>query len=124
MINCGAESEAAMNKAELKAKLLAEAEAAIEKVLGNKGAQETLTLREIVALAHESGQRMEGAVLEALTQEQAKGPGEEVVCERCGKRMQHKGKRQRDIVTSAGETRIEREYYYCAHCKVGRFPPG
>ena len=113
-----------MNKEQLKWKLLAEAEAAIENILANKGLDEQMTLREIVALAHESGQKMEGAVLEVLTKEQTKGPVEEVVCEQCGRRMHHKGKRKREVVTSAGETRIEREYYYCAHCKVGRFPPG
>jgi hypothetical protein len=113
-----------MNKEELKAKLLAQAEAAIESVLANKGLDQKMTLREIVALAHESGQRMEGAVLEGLTQEQAEAPGEAVVCEQCGRRMHPKGKRVRDAVTSAGETRIERGYYSCAHCKAGRFPPG
>jgi len=113
-----------MNKEELKAKLLAEAEASIERMLGRKGYDEQMTLREIVALAHESGRQIEEAVLEALSQEQAEGRQSVMLCEQCGRRMQRKGKRGRAVVTSAGETRLERDYYYCAHCKVGRFPPG
>ena len=81
-------------------------------------------MREIVELALESGQEVEGVVLKGLSNEQSEGPTGEVLCEQCGRRMHHKGKRWRDVVTSAGETRIERDYYYCADCKAGRFPPG
>ena len=113
-----------MNREDLKAKLLGEAEAAIEKMLTSKGYDEQMTLREIVALAHDSGRHMEAAVVEALSKEQTKERRAEVVCEACGRRMHYKGKRLRDVVTSAGETRIERDYYYCGPCKVGRFPSG
>ena len=124
MINCDAKSGAEMNKEELKAKLLSEAEAVIEAMLGKKGPREQMTMREIVALALESGQQVEAAVVGVLSQESAARPQEEIVCEQCGRRMHDKGKRLRDIVTSAGEARLERDYYYCGQCKVGRFPPG
>ena len=113
-----------MSKEKLKAKLLAEAEVAIEAMLAKQGAAEQMTMREIVGLAVESGQQIEAAVVKALSHEQAEGPKQVMVCEKCGKRLHHKGKRVRDVVTSAGEIRLERDYYYCASCKVGRFPPG
>ncbi len=60
-------------------------------------------MREIVALALESGQQMEAAVVEVLSHEQAGEPREGMTCVRFGRRMDYKGKRLRDIVTSAGE---------------------
>jgi len=113
-----------MSTAALRARLLAEAEATIDGLLAKAGSVEQMTLEEMVELALESGQQVEAAVVAALSQEQADGRGQTMVCEQCGSRMHYKGKRLRAVVTSAGETRLERDYYYCARCKVGRFPPG
>ena len=111
-----------MQREELRAKRLAKAEAAIDEVLAKQGATDPMSLRDIERLALDSGQRMEEAMVEVLTHEYE--PKLDMVCEGCGRRMHYKGNRLRDVVTAAGETRFERAYYYCAHCKVGRFPPG
>lgn len=112
-----------MNTEDLRSKLVAQAEAVIEGILAKKKPVEQMTLRDIVALAQESGQQLEEAVLKTLSNEQADETSPAVGCAKCGAPMHYKGKRRRDVVTAAGEQRLEREYYYCARCKVGRFPP-
>ncbi|MEP7358426.1 MAG: hypothetical protein ABI847_14360 [Anaerolineales bacterium] len=48
-----------------------------------------------------------------------------VKCPECERPMQQKKKRQRRTVESrAGAVAVNRAYYYCAHCKLGLFPPG
>lgn len=112
-----------MSTEELKAKLLAEAETVIDGMLSKQQSVAQMNLREIVALAQESGRQVATAVVSALSQA---GSNEKQVvsCEQCGQVMACKGKRSRDIVTSAGALRLERDYYYCACCKAGYFPPG
>jgi len=116
------ESETGMNQEEVRTKLLAEATAAIDRML-EKAAGKRLKMREIVALALESGQQIETAIGGTLGQGSEAPEPTAPLCEQCGGVMHHKGRRRRDIVTEAGETRLERTYYYCAACKVGRFPP-
>ena len=111
-----------MKREELRAKLLAKAEAAIDEVLAKQGPTEQMTLGDMERVALDSGQRIEEAIVEVLTQ--AHEPKLALVCEVCGRRMHYKGRRMRDMVIAAGEIRFERAYYYCARCKVGRFPPG
>jgi hypothetical protein len=123
MINCHAESEAVMSTEELKAKLMGQAEAIIDGILAKKKPTEQMTLEDIVALALESGQQVEAVVLKALSNGQADEGSGPLVCAECGGRLHYKGKRGRDVVTAAGELRLERAYYYCTKCKVGRFPP-
>jgi len=65
------------------------------------------------------------ALLEELLQgEEQRAPVEAPRCETCGKPMEGKGKQPQVIETRVGTLRLEREYYYCAHCKAGIFPPG
>ena len=49
---------------------------------------------------------------------------EGVNCPECGGAMSYKGKPSRDVIHKEGEEELARSYYYCAHCKVGIFPPG
>ena len=116
-----------MTPEELKAKLLAEAEAAIDKMLAKRSPANKITMREISQLAIESGQQVQAAVLQSLAKasesESTLQRQEEPVCQRCGRRMGYKGKRTRQVVADGGETQVERDYYYCSRCKVGVFPP-
>lgn len=114
-----------MNQDELKARMMAEAEAAIDKILANKPAGEDITLSEIERLAVRGGKDFRAAVLEGLVEEgQAAPPSEAVSCPQCGANMHYKGKRTKTLVTEAGEVSVERDYYYCAGCRQGVFPPG
>ena len=86
-----------MNKAEIRAKVLAEAEAAIDGILGKSGPVEDMTMGDIVRLALASGQQVEAAVVEALSQAAAGETKAGLVCEECGRAMHYKGRRLRDV---------------------------
>ena len=49
--------------------------------------------------------------------------GEAVKCQQCGKRMERKGAKGRQISSLVGELEYKREYYYCRACGEGFFPP-
>lgn len=112
-----------MTPEELKAQLLAEAEAAIDKLLAKRRPANKITLREISQLAIESGQDMQRAVLHTLVQVSQSVEQAPMTCPSCGRVMSAKGKRRRQVVSESGETPVERDYYYCRQCKVGHFPP-
>ena len=49
----------------------------------------------------------------------------EVVCPKCGEKMEGKGKKKRSLQTRGGqEVELEREYGVCPKCGQGIFPPG
>lgn len=114
-----------MSQDDLKTRLMIKAEATIDKILAEKSAGEDITLREIEELALSGGKDFREAVLSQLVEE---GQASEVKkmenCPECGTSMHYKGKRTKPLVTEAGEVRMERDYYYCAACKRGVFPPG
>ena len=113
------------SNAELKARLLAQAEAAIDELLAKKTAPATASLADIEQVVRQAGETIQDAMTTALLQ----ASGEELAaqwptCPTCGKRLLAKGKRPRRVVTEAGEAVILRDYYYCRHCRTGIFPPG
>jgi hypothetical protein len=110
---------------ELKAHLMAQAEAMIDKMLARKPKVEDITLSDIEQLAIGGGQEFREAVLKSLAGESSQSErGEAERCPECGQAMHYKGKRGKDVVTEAGEIHVERDYYYCHHCRRGVFPPG
>ena len=114
-----------ISKEELKIKMMAKAEAAIERVLTEKKAPEEITLTEIEQLALQAGAEVQQEVTNALVEEskdQIKIP--EPICPECGEPMRYKDHKTKWIVTESGEVEIERAYYYCKACKRGLFPPG
>jgi NADH pyrophosphatase NudC (nudix superfamily) len=114
-----------MTPEELKAHLMAEAEKGIEVLLGRKPKVEDITLSDIEQLAVQGGMNFREAVLASLVEESVgESQREERGCPQCGQTMQYKGQRMKDVVTEAGEVRVERAYYYCEHCRRGVFPPG
>jgi len=54
------------------------------------------------------------------TEREVPGPS----CSECGAEMHYKGQKKRRVVSSIGETPMERGYYYCSKCKRSIFPPG
>lgn len=108
-----------------KAVLMAKAEVLIEEILRWEEETEAPNLgqmeREILKLRKAFGEELLKDV--ASNQEQVHPvPGPK--CERCGREMSYKGQKGKDVVSLAGEARIERGYYYCPVCKSGLFPPG
>ena len=110
------------NKEELKARLMAEAEAAIDKLLSGASEKEELHLSDIERLSRAAGQRMMERFTVGLVEVEAEKE-ESRDCPECGQRMRYKGRKKRDLVAETGEVQIERAYYYCPNCGKGFFPP-
>lgn len=114
-----------MTPEELKAYLMAQAEAMIDDVLAQKPKAEAITLSEIEQLAMRGGRDFREAVLKSLVEESIQHETRAAVrCSECGQVMHYKGKRGKAVVTEAGEIQVERDYYYCPACQHGLFPPG
>ena len=115
----------ARSREELKAKLMAKAEVVIDELLARRKDPREASLSDIEQAVLVAGQRLEQALTEELVRESA-GQEEEAwpTCPGCGGRMKAKGKRRKRLVTERGEVELEREYYYCAACRRGIFPPG
>ena len=111
-------------KAELKARLMAEAEAAIDQLLATRTAAAEASLADIEREARTAGQHMAQAVTSALVAESAGELPAWPNCPQCGRKMKNKGRHRRRVVTETGEVELKRAYYYCATCQRGFFPPG
>ena len=109
------------NRDDLKAKLLAQAEVAIDKMLSDERLNDHMTLSDIEAVVGVSEADFRQRALEeiiAMQQESAK------TCPLCGSQLRNKGTRKKRVVTLRGESEIDRTYYHCETCKRGYFPPG
>ncbi len=68
---------------------------------------------------------MSESMLETVIEEQANQrpvPGPK--CPKCGREMQYKGDKPRQVTSRVGELQLGRGYYYCSPCKESIFPPG
>ena len=113
------------SREDLKAQVLAQAEAAIDEMLAQKKAPAVASLADIEQVARHAGEKIEEAITTALLQES----GAELAATwptwpTCGRRLLAKGKRRRRVVTETGEVEVVRASYYCRHCQKGIFPPG
>ncbi len=106
-----------MSDEELRARLLAEAEKAINKVLAERPAANKITLRDIEHLAVQAGTEFSAEVQQVLGKEGSEGQhsGPEM-CPECGSRMQRRGQVRRRVVTEAGSSQLERVYCVCPSC--------
>jgi NADH pyrophosphatase NudC (nudix superfamily) len=109
---------------DLKARLMAEAEAAMDKLLATRQAPTEASLADIEQVARAVGQQLAQAVTAELVSASAAELPAWPNCPECGRKMKHKGKRRRRVVTETGEVELERVYYHCAACGRGIFPPG
>ena len=108
---------------EMKAKLMAEVEAMLDEALA-KG-EGPLTIDEIEELTLTARDQVAQSLLGSLVEQQVEQDIASLPeCPECGKRMHTKGKKGRYLRTRAGEKRFERDYFYCAACQQGHFPPG
>jgi len=110
---------------QLEAELMVEAQALIAELIAwerQTGAPKLSQLEaKVLAVRQELGQHL----LQALIEDQeARQPAAPPPCPTCGAEMRYKGQKGTDIETRVGSIRVERGYYYCAHCASGLFPPG
>lgn len=111
-----------LNKAELKAKLLAAYEAQLDKQLTDLN--EELSLDEIEDLALDLRHQVSEDITQALVDHQGKQAHPDEYCPQCGGRMRNKGRKRRRVITQSGDVEVERTYYDCETCQAGHFPPG
>ena len=109
---------------QIKAAMMAEAEAAIDELVAwerQAGAPDLTSLEDqVLAVRQRLGQRL----LEVLIEDQdARQPAEAPKCATCGAALRYKGQKGTAIESRVGGIRVERGYYYCAHCESGLFPP-
>ena len=114
-----------MNDEELRARLLNEAEKAIDKVLADRPAADKITLRDIERLAVRAGTELSAGVQQALGAEGSQGHSSPTQkCEKCGALMQRRGQHSRQVITEAGSSYLERVYFVCPSCGHSFFPLG
>jgi YgiT-type zinc finger domain-containing protein len=111
----------ATKRDELKAALMARAEAAIEHMLKDERLHERMTRSEIEAVVGPPEAAFRQAALEEIIGLQKSSAK---TCPLCGGGLENKGKRPKQVVSLRGETTVERTYYHCQDCGQGYFPPG
>jgi len=70
-------------------------------------------------------QAMSESMLETVIEDQeSQQPVPGPKCPKCGKEMQYKGGKRRQVTSRVGAGQLERGHYYCSHCQESLFPPG
>ena len=108
------------NREKLEQELLEQAQKAIQKLLDELPEASEITLSDMEKATGNMGQ----AIMQRLVEVKQQPLPNQVICERCQKRMSRRGKRQKRVVTVRGEVAVERPYYVCPNCAAGSFPPG
>jgi len=108
-----------------KARLMERAESLVDELLDWSANTPEPNLTEIegilLDLRKQFSEEMAREVIEA---QEAKHPVMGPACPKCGQEMRYKGQKRVEPQTWVGDVEIERGYYYCAGCEIGRFPPG
>jgi DNA-directed RNA polymerase subunit RPC12/RpoP len=112
------------SRANRKAKLMEQIEAAVERILDWQEAHPTFSLSEMEDFVLEIRREM-GEEAAQLLVGQLEDPGtlERLRCERCGTRLVYKARESKPVETRVGTTHIERSRYWCPECREGIFPP-
>lgn len=111
-------------RAEIRAKLLAEAEQAIDELLDwtDQTPRPNLTQIEnaVLKMRRSLSERAAQAVIEAqAAQHPIPGP----LCPTCQREMHYKDTKAQTVESRVGHLRLARGYYYCEHCQQSLFPP-
>ena len=113
------------SRAEIRAELLAKAEARIEELLdwtdGNSAPTLTDIEEVVLKVRKEFGRDLAQTVIE---EQESVQPVPGPICPRCGQEMHVKGGKGKSIESRLGLVEMKRQYYYCEHCREGTFPPG
>ena len=114
-----------LSRAGKKAEMEKAAEEIIEALLEWEEENKAPSLREIEEeLLMLRKQLTQELAVQVLEDQESSQPVENPTCPSCGGAMRYKGKKPTTVESRLGELKMERGYYYCAHCKRGFFPPG
>jgi uncharacterized protein with PIN domain len=113
------------SRAELRAKLLAEAERSIDELLDwtDQTPRPNLTQIEnaVLKLRRQLSEQAAQAVIEG---QDAQRPVPGPACPTCQREMHYKDTKPQTVESRVGHLTIARGYYYCEHCQESLFPPG
>ena len=82
------------------------------------------TLDEIVAWVTPRRRELMGQLVEEMATAECEAAEEEVLCPDCGKPVDFRAWRERQVIHFEGDSTLKRRYYYCPRCERGVFPPG
>jgi ribosomal protein S27AE len=112
----------ALDSKDMKARMMAEVEGVIDRMLAERSKQDELDLTDIERMVRDAGKQvMEGFTREMVADEAERETSD--ICPKCGRKMRPKGRKPRYLVTKTGEAQLVRAHYYCSRCKEGVFPP-
>jgi uncharacterized protein with PIN domain len=111
-------------RAEIRAKLLAEAERSIDELLDwtDQTPRPNLTQIEnaVLKMRKHLGEQAAQVVIEAQERRQTvPGP----LCPTCQREMHYKDQKAQTVESRVGQLHIDRGYYYCETCHQSLFPP-
>jgi hypothetical protein len=121
------------HKSEFEEQKAAELQAAMAEVVATieaevsawQAAHPHATFAELEGMVLQARKKYGEGLMQALVgQREERRPVPGPRCPECGTEMHYKGPKQRRVVSSIGETDLERGYYYCPQCQRGVFPPG
>jgi DNA repair exonuclease SbcCD ATPase subunit len=111
---------------QMKASLMAQAEQAIEQLIGWSADTEQPTLAQIEEVVLKLQEHLSGQMAQTVLAEQEAStqsvPGPP--CPTCGREMRYKGNKAHPVESRIGTIKVQRSYYYCSYCRKGLFPPG
>jgi hypothetical protein len=113
------------SKEERRTRLLAKAEAIVDKYLAWADSHAQPDLSEIEEMALELRKAFGQEIAQLAVDEQERRvvvPGPR--CAKCGKEMHYKGTKGVAVESRAGGLKVERGYYHCPGCKESVFPLG
>jgi len=85
---------------------------------------EDIKFRDIEKQVLERRKRMGAQLAQSLVEEESASAASALHCPVCRARLQRKGKKEKVVVSLAGEVQMKRDYYYCSQCRRGFFPSG
>jgi hypothetical protein len=112
-------------RGQIKAELMRKAEEQIERLLDWQAGSAKPTLSQIEEEVLAARRALSAEMVQALLRgEEAREPSAAPRCPGCGQAMENKGKQAKVVESRVGRVLLERDYYYCAGCEAGFFPPG
>jgi uncharacterized protein with PIN domain len=112
------------SRAELKAKLMKEAETVIDELLDWHLETDQPNLRQVEEKVLTLRQRLSEQMSQTVIENQvAVRPVPGPRCQQCEAEMRYKGMKELQVTSWVGELQLDRGYYYCEQCRTGLFPP-